>query len=67
MLGQAALPYYAQLIPALIGNVKLAPLLRGKAMETVGLLSEAVGRDRFTADAHKLMRLQAAAVSARQS
>eukprot|EP01084_Bolivina_argentea_P230472 388803_1 len=60
MCGQYFLPYYDKFMPIcmnIINNNKLSPLLRGKAMECIGMIGESVGNMKFNKDAHKLMNV----------
>ena len=60
VLGTQFLPYYEGMMPlmmAILVDGSLDAVLRGKAMECIGMIGEAVGNVRFGEDAHKLMRV----------
>ena len=60
VMKQQFLPYYDRFMPMMmniIGNNKADQILRGKAMESIGMIGESVGNARFAADAHKLMEI----------
>ena len=60
LLGTQFLPYYERMMPLMMNiltNNMLDAMLRGKAMECIGMIGESVGNARFGEDAHKLMKV----------
>ena len=62
MCGEAFIPYYSSFMPGIKSILREAAgpdlaSLRGKAMECVGLVGEAVGVEVFAVDAMEIMQL----------